>query len=117
MHVRRTLAALGTATALLVGGAAAGFATAAPAAADDCVIGYAVKITASAVNLRKGPATSYGSKGQLFKGEVVQYVTANTNLTWSKVKLFKKSKSGLAKGTTGWVKSSYTKDWGCVPTS
>ena len=55
------------------------------------------KITASALNVRKGPSTSYSKVGLLSNGQVVDILEKNG--TWSKIK--------ASNGLTGWVSNSY----------
>ncbi|WP_327357713.1 SH3 domain-containing protein [Streptomyces sp. NBC_01304] len=64
------------------------------------------------VNIRSGPSTSHRSLGHLYKNDWGKKVDSKRG--WIKLKLGKRSKSGLPKGTTGWVASTYLSD--CVPT-
>ncbi|MFF4346395.1 SH3 domain-containing protein [Streptomyces sp. NPDC001530] len=121
-RIKRVLGVVTLTASLAVGGgmALAPGATAATAAVGSsaCNGHYgngdsrALKVTASGVNLRTGPATSYGSKGLLNKGDTASGVCWKTKSgrTWLYVKLSKKTKSGLPKGTYGWVYSSYVKE-------
>ncbi|UFR07146.1 SH3 domain-containing protein [Streptomyces sp. Go40/10] len=64
-------------------------------------------INANNVNLRSGPGTSYSSKGLLSKGTSLTWIcykpgTATTS-AWDYVKI----KSGIHKGTYGWVSARY----------
>ncbi|MEU5393447.1 SH3 domain-containing protein [Streptomyces tibetensis] len=63
------------------------------------------KIKTNNVNLRKGPATSYGSLGQLTKGTKFTYYCTKTYPT--PVWWYGKVTSGAHKGVTGWVRSDY----------
>ncbi|MCX3287060.1 SH3 domain-containing protein [Streptomyces sp. NEAU-H22] len=65
----------------------------------------------SGVNFRTGAGTGYASKGLLHKNDWGKKVA--TKGSWIKLRLGQKSKSGLAKGTTGWVSKSYVSD--CTP--
>ncbi|MER6684636.1 SH3 domain-containing protein [Streptomyces olivaceoviridis] len=64
-------------------------------------------INTNSVNLRSGPGTSYSSKGLLSKGTRLTWIcykpgTATTS-SWDYVKI----KSGVHKGTYGWVSARY----------
>ncbi len=63
------------------------------------------KIATNNVNLRKGPATSYASLGQLTKGTTFTYYCTKTYP--SPVWFYGKVTSGAHKGVTGWVRSDY----------
>ncbi|MEU4463517.1 SH3 domain-containing protein [Streptomyces sp. NPDC024017] len=65
----------------------------------------------SGVNFRTGAGTGYASKGILHKNDWGKKLA--TKGSWIKLQLGQKSKSGLAKGTTGWVAKSYVSD--CTP--
>ncbi|GAB7101697.1 hypothetical protein JCM4814A_94880 [Streptomyces phaeofaciens JCM 4814] len=69
------------------------------------------KINTSGVNFRTGPSTSYASKGLLYKGDWGKKIA--TKGSWIKLRLGQKSRTGLAKNTTGWVAKKYAYD--CVP--
>ncbi|MFD7552313.1 SH3 domain-containing protein [Streptomyces sp. NPDC059816] len=66
---------------------------------------------ANGVNFRSGAGTGYASKGLLYKGDWGKKIA--TKGSWIKLQLGQKSKSGLAKNSTGWVASTYLSD--CVP--
>ncbi|MEU6683641.1 SH3 domain-containing protein [Streptomyces sp. NPDC046832] len=96
----------------LTAGAVAVGAPAATAAEMPCkpnVYYYVYK--GSGVNFRTGAGTGYASKGLLHKDDWGKKIA--TKGSWIKLKLGQKSRSGLAKGTTGWVSKSYVSD--CVP--
>ncbi|MFF9074577.1 SH3 domain-containing protein [Streptomyces sp. NPDC014872] len=67
--------------------------------------------TNSAVNFRTGPSTGYASKGLLYKHDWGKKVGSKSG--WIKLQLGQKSRTGLAKGSTGWVAAKYLSD--CVP--
>lgn len=116
-------AALAATAALAVGAAPSAFAQA-PAQAVSAA--QAVKaatsggcplyiVTANGVRFRTGPGTSYSSKGLLYKGD--DGTKLSTSGKWMKIRLYGKSKSGLANKTTGWVYKSYVRyDQNCTPT-
>lgn len=63
--------------------------------------GGSYTVTASALNVRKGPGTNYGALGQLKSGNVV---TANGESNgWLKISY---------KGQTGWISKKYTRSGG-----
>ncbi|MEV5105449.1 SH3 domain-containing protein [Streptomyces massasporeus] len=96
----------------LTAGAVAVSAPAATAAEMPCkpnVYYYVYK--SSGVNFRTGAGTGYASKGILHKNDWGKKLA--TKGSWIKLQLGQKSRSGLAKGTTGWVSKSYVSD--CVP--
>ena len=66
---------------------------------------------ASGVNFRTGPGTGYTFKGLLYKNDWGKKIA--TKGSWIELKLGTKSRSGLAKNTTGWVAEKYVSD--CVP--
>ncbi|MFB7931383.1 SH3 domain-containing protein [Streptomyces sp. NPDC056039] len=96
----------------LTAGAVATSAPAATAAEMPCkpkVYYYVYK--GSGINFRTGAGTGYASKGILHKDDWGKKLA--TKGSWIKLKLGTKSKSGIAKGTTGWVSKSYVSD--CTP--
>ncbi|MFJ8752082.1 SH3 domain-containing protein [Streptomyces sp. NPDC102441] len=66
---------------------------------------------ANGVNFRTGPSTGYASKGSLYKHDWGKKIATKSG--WIKLQLGQKSRSGLAKGSTGWIASKYLSD--CVP--
>ncbi|MDL5199734.1 SH3 domain-containing protein [Streptomyces sp. ALI-76-A] len=92
-------------------GLAATTAPAATAAEMPCKPRVYYEINTNAVNFRTGPSTAYKSKGLLYKGDWGKKVA--TKGSWIKLKLGQKSRTGLAKNTTGWVAKKYAYD--CVP--
>ncbi|MGW3930362.1 SH3 domain-containing protein [Streptomyces microflavus] len=55
-------------------------------------------------NLRTGPSsTGYVSRGLLYRGDTVNILCSRGN--WDYTQLSKRSKSGIPKGTRGWVRS------------
>ncbi|MEU3090579.1 SH3 domain-containing protein [Streptomyces massasporeus] len=59
----------------------------------------------SGVHFRTGTGTGYASKGILHKNDWGKKLA--TKGSWIKPQLGQKSRSGPAKGTTGWVATSY----------
>ncbi|MEU6071910.1 SH3 domain-containing protein [Streptomyces sp. NPDC047082] len=53
-------------------------------------------------NLRTGPSRSYASRGLLYRGDKVTVLCSRN--TWLYTQLPRRSKSGLPKGTKGWVR-------------
>ncbi|MFE7440102.1 hypothetical protein ACFU7X_06535 [Streptomyces chartreusis] len=49
-----------------------------------------------------GPGTNYATKGQLYNGDRLRVYCGKSN--WFYTKLTARSKSGMAKGTAGWVR-------------
>ncbi|MGW2425244.1 SH3 domain-containing protein [Streptomyces sp. NPDC001709] len=86
-------------------------APAASAAEMPCKPRVYYKINTNAVNFRTGPSTNYASKGLLYKGDWGKKVSSKGS--WIKLQLGQKSRTGLAKSTTGWVAKKYAYD--CVP--
>lgn len=114
--LRRTVpaVALAATAALTVGAAPSAFAQASAqtSAAMPCKPRvYYYVYQANGVNFRTGPGTGYASKGLLYKNDWGKKVA--TKGSWIKLQLGKKSRSGLAKNSTGWVAKKYLSD--CVP--
>jgi uncharacterized protein YraI len=63
-------------------------------------------VTGKAVNFRTGPGTQYRSIGLLYRWDDSGTKVASSG-SWIKIKLDHKSKTGLKKGTTGWVNKKY----------
>ncbi|MGW4490504.1 SH3 domain-containing protein [Streptomyces sp. NPDC004376] len=106
MIVLRRTAALAASTALLAGGATALAPTASAASSPKCthnVSDFIGTVDGDGVNYRTGPSTGYLAKGRLYDGDRVRIYCATGN--WYYSSLAKRSKGGLAKGTTGWVRS------------
>ena len=70
-------------------------------------------VTGKAVNFRSGPGTGYGSKGLLYRWDDSGTKVSSSG-SWVKLKLDHKSKTGIKKGTTGWVHKKYIEQ--CVYT-
>ncbi|MET9880820.1 SH3 domain-containing protein [Actinacidiphila glaucinigra] len=111
MKINRSLATLAATAALLVGGSVALAPTASAVGSSACTYNptdMTFKVNANGLNLRTGPSTGYTSVGLLYKADgyifKVQCYAAKNQ--WSYGYLTKKSKSGLAKGRTGWVSST-----------
>ncbi|MET9777952.1 cell wall hydrolase [Streptomyces sp. NPDC006367] len=86
-------------------------APAASAAEMPCKPRVYYEINTNGVNFRTGPSTGYASKGLLYKGDWGKKIA--TKGSWIKLQLGQKSKTGLAKNSTGWVAAKYA--WDCVP--
>jgi hypothetical protein len=54
-------------------------------------------------NLRTGPSTGYTSRGYLYNGDRLTLLCSRGS--WEYTELRARSRSGLAKGTRGWVRS------------
>ncbi|WP_331753372.1 SH3 domain-containing protein (plasmid) [Streptomyces sp. NBC_00637] len=114
MQTTTTRRRLGITVATVVMGAAASIAavpTAATAAEMPCKPRVYYEINSNGVNFRTGPSTAYKSKGLLYKHDWGKKVA--TSGSWIKLKLGQKSRTGIAKNTTGWVAKKYAYD--CVP--
>ncbi|MCX4826937.1 cell wall hydrolase [Streptomyces sp. NBC_01142] len=114
--LRRAVPALALAAtaALTVGAAPSAFAAApaqARAAEMPCKPRVYYAVDANGVNFRTGAGARYASKGLLYKGDWGKRVA--TKGSWIKLQLGKKSRTGLAKNTTGWIAKKYAYD--CVP--
>jgi len=118
--LRRTVpaVALAATAALTVGAAPSAFAQAPSQASAKTSTAMPCKprvyyyvYQASGVNFRTGPGTGYASKGLLYKNDWGKKIA--TKGGWIKLQLGKKSRSGLAKNSTGWVAKTYLSD--CVP--
>ncbi|WP_328689928.1 SH3 domain-containing protein [Streptomyces sp. NBC_01390] len=53
-------------------------------------------------NYRTGPGTTYASKGYLYRGDKLTVLCSRGN--WDYSQLTQRSKSGIPKGTRGWVR-------------
>ena len=72
-------------------------------------------VDTSGATFRAGPGKSYSVKGTLYRGDSFRYF-CRTNpgsglegfeKSWSYGKILKRTASGIAAGTTGWVYSKY----------
>ncbi|WP_374778579.1 SH3 domain-containing protein (plasmid) [Streptomyces sp. NBC_01310] len=61
------------------------------------------EVDGSGVNYRTGPSTAYASKGFLYTGDDLRVYCGKGS--WYYTKLTARSKSGLAAGTYGWIRS------------
>jgi SH3-like domain-containing protein len=113
MRTTLTLRRVGITVATLMMGTAASIATvpSATAAEMPCKPRVYYEINSNGVNFRTGPSTAYKSKGLLYKHDWGKKVA--TSGSWIKLKLGQKSRTGIAKNTTGWVAKKYAYD--CVP--
>ncbi|WP_328373199.1 hypothetical protein OG800_49860 (plasmid) [Streptomyces sp. NBC_00445] len=66
---------------------------------------HAGKIIADAFNFRRGPGTSYSSRGYLYKSDKIRLKCARGH--WYYGTLTARSKSGLAKNTSGWLHDKF----------
>ncbi|CAM5703572.1 hypothetical protein SALBM311S_00634 [Streptomyces alboniger] len=106
MTAFRRTAAMTLSTALLAGGAIALAPTASAASSPKCtynVTDFTGVVDGDGVNYRTGPSTGYTAKGRLYDGDRLRIYCGKSN--WYYSKLTKRSKGGLAKGTTGWIRS------------
>lgn len=111
----RFIGRAGVAVATIAMGAAASLAAApsalaAPASAPTQTLAAANTcptwtVTGNGVNFRSGAGTNYRAIGQLYRGDSGTKVARSGS--WIKIKLDHRSKSGLKKGTTGWVTKTY----------
>ncbi|MFE6412137.1 SH3 domain-containing protein [Streptomyces sp. NPDC057837] len=53
-------------------------------------------------NLRTGPSTAYASRGYLYRGDKLTVLCSRGD--WDYSQLTQRSKSGIPKGTKGWVR-------------
>ncbi|MEV3853072.1 SH3 domain-containing protein [Streptomyces sp. NPDC050095] len=112
MNLRTSRLAASTVLALsLTAGVSASAIPTASAASMPCKPGAYYEIQGSGVNFRTGASANYKSRGLLYKGDWGRKLEKKGS--WIKLQLGKKSRSGMAKGTTGWVASRYTSD--CTP--
>lgn len=96
---------------LALAAAAALTVTAAPAAHavgenSKCSVNWAnfdAKVGKNAWNYRTGPSTAYSSRGYLYRGDKLKVLCSRGN--WDYSQLTQRSKSGIAKGTRGWVRA------------
>lgn len=105
----------GVAVATIAMGAAASLAAApsalaAPASAPTQTLAAANTcptwtVTGNGVNFRSGAGTQYRAIGHLYRGDSGTKIARSGS--WIKIKLDHRSKTGLKKGTTGWVSKSY----------
>ncbi|MEE1736449.1 SH3 domain-containing protein [Streptomyces sp. BE147] len=100
------------ASAMLALSVTAGLAvTAAPAAhavgeSSKCTVNWSNAsgtVKKNAWNMRTGPSTGYASRGYLYNGDRLNILCSRGD--WDYTALSARSKSGMAKGTRGWVRS------------
>lgn len=63
---------------------------------------FGATVSKNAWNLRTGPSTAYASRGYLYRGDRLTVLCSRGN--WDYTQLTRRSASGLAKGTKGWVR-------------
>ncbi|MFM9462689.1 SH3 domain-containing protein [Streptomyces scabiei] len=96
--------------ALALAAAAALTVTAAPAAHavgenSKCTVNwpnYSAAVSKNGWNYRTGPGTAYASRGYLYRGDKLTVLCSRGN--WDYSQLAQRSKSGIPKGTKGWVR-------------
>ncbi|MET8605564.1 SH3 domain-containing protein [Streptomyces rubiginosohelvolus] len=106
VNLKTRAAAVVLSTSLLAGGAAALAPTASAAGSASCsynIADHNAVADGNGINYRTGPSTSYASKGFLYDGDDLRVYCGKG--TWYYTKLIHRSKSGMAKGTYGWVRS------------
>ncbi|WP_406304501.1 cell wall hydrolase [Streptomyces sp. NBC_00885] len=69
------------------------------------------EVTGSGVNVRSGGGTTYRAIGSPYRSDQDRRIASSGS--WVKLRLIKKSRSGLPAATTGWVRR-YAAE--CVPT-
>lgn len=99
------------ATAMLALSVTAGLAvTTAPAAHavgenSKCTVNWSnfgATVAKNGWNLRTGPSTAYASRGYLYRGDKLTVLCSRG--AWDYSQLSQRSKSGIPKGTKGWVR-------------
>ncbi|MCX4826939.1 SH3 domain-containing protein [Streptomyces sp. NBC_01142] len=71
-----------------------------------CTVNWAnfgATVGKNAWNYRSGPATGYKSKGYLYRGDKLKVFCSKGS--WNYSQLTQRSKSGIPKGTKGWVRN------------
>lgn len=107
----RTLRSAAVPAVLAMAAAAAVTVTAAPAAHavgenSKCTVNWSnfrATVGKNAWNLRTGPSTAYASRGYLYRGDRLTVLCGRGS--WDYAQLSSRSRSGIAKGTKGWVRS------------
>jgi len=64
---------------------------------------YPAEVAKNAWNYRTGPGTGYASKGYLYRGDDLKVFCSRGN--WNFAALTHRSKSGIPKGTKGWIRN------------
>ncbi|WP_432156101.1 hypothetical protein [Streptomyces sp. bgisy153] len=106
MKYARRLATVTLSVSLLAGTAAALAPAASAATSSACsynLTDFDARVDGNGVNYRTGPSTGYKSKGFLFTNDRLRVYCGKGN--WYYTKLTHRSKSGMAAGTYGWVRS------------
>lgn len=106
MNIARRLSTVALSVSLLAGAAAALAPAASAATSSTCTYNIAdhdAEVDGAGVNYRTGPSTNYSSKGFLYTGDDLRVYCGKGN--WYYTKLTHRSKSGLAAGTYGWIRS------------
>jgi uncharacterized protein YgiM (DUF1202 family) len=63
---------------------------------------FNAKVGKNAWNLRTGPSTAYSSRGYLYRADKLKVLCSKGR--WDYSQLTQRSKSGIPKGTRGWVR-------------
>ncbi|MFI1701413.1 SH3 domain-containing protein [Streptomyces bobili] len=63
---------------------------------------FNAKVGKNAWNLRTGPSTAYSSRGYLYRADKLKVLCSKGS--WDYSQLTQRSKSGIPKGTRGWVR-------------
>lgn len=63
---------------------------------------YSATVAKNGWNYRTGPSTAYASRGYLYRGDKLTVLCSRGN--WDYAQLTQRSKSGISKGTKGWVR-------------
>lgn len=113
MRFTRTATASTLAVTIALGGAItlASPAQAAPAQSSSALTAKSANtcptwtVMSKAVNFRSGPSSSKYAKGVVYRGDYGKKIDRSGS--WIKLKLGKKSRGGLPKGSTGWVHRAY----------
>ncbi|MFD4574732.1 SH3 domain-containing protein [Streptomyces sp. NPDC058417] len=63
---------------------------------------YGATVAKNGWNLRTGPSTAYASRGYLYRGDRLTVLCSSS--AWDYSQLTQRSKSGIPKGTKGWVR-------------
>lgn len=109
--IRRLVTRSALPAVLAVAAAAALTVTTAPAAHavgenHQCTVNWSpnfgAKVGKNAWNYRSGPSTGYKSLGHLYRGDKLKVFCSKGN--WNYSQLTARSKSGIPKGTKGWVR-------------
>lgn len=117
MTIKKRLVALAVTAGLALSGAVTlGVETASAASPAPQVVSYVPWISGTAtprvngLRFRSGPGTRYAAYGLLYRGDhmrVLEEVRRGSAGYWFKVRLTRRSATGLRSGRTGWVYAPY----------